>query len=326
MGKVSWTILNQVTSSNYPIIQVYGVLYEPGELIDNVNTSMIRGQTITGGGTTTGTATNVTNDNNPLTPSNVFIEASPSGAVGSTVSIATDGTVTIKGDVANVLTTLLQLLPGAAAGASSVILGDAARQVEIAGSLLIDGNLNGNVTQGDVGKLLHALGDEKVDGLLTVIGDVLGNTFTANQQAILAGFTSGTLTVTVLSKFPIILLGQYSNFRNAGASDQFLTLPVAFNAGLAFAFIGDDVPGWAYANGGVKGGSGQILTGLASGGGSLNNTGAGYHPSLAFSLLNLTNNIRTLISGGSLATPFNQIEQSSGNASAHNGFWLIIGA
>jgi hypothetical protein len=88
-----------------------------------------------------GSTTSVTNDNQPLTPSNQFREATPTGASGSTILIATDGTVTIKGDVANVLTTLLQLLPTAGAGASSVKLADATRTTEVLGALLADSTL-----------------------------------------------------------------------------------------------------------------------------------------------------------------------------------------
>ncbi len=140
MGLVQWSILNQlVPAANYPIIQVYGVLYEPGEHIAPVNASMQRGMTITGG---TGVLANsVVNDGNLLTPRNVFIESTPSGVGQSTVSIATDGSMTIKGDVAGVLTTLLQLVPAAPNGTSSVILGDAARFVEILGKMLVDSNI-----------------------------------------------------------------------------------------------------------------------------------------------------------------------------------------
>ncbi len=90
------------------------------------------------GGISVGNASVVQNDGNSLTPSNVFIEATPAGVSSSTISIATDGSVVIKGDVANILTTLLQLIPSAANSASSVILGDNSRQVEILGTLLVD--------------------------------------------------------------------------------------------------------------------------------------------------------------------------------------------
>ena len=85
------------------------------------------------------TVTNLVNDGSSV--GTQIIESTPAGASGSTISILNDGTVVIKGDVGGVLTTLLQLLPGAAAGASSVKLGDAARAVEALGNMIIDGTL-----------------------------------------------------------------------------------------------------------------------------------------------------------------------------------------
>lgn len=119
-------------------------------------------------------STNIQNDNQALVPSNVFVEATPTGAGSSTVSIATDGTVTIKGDVANVLTTLLQLLPAAGAGASSVKLGDAARQTEVLGSLLVDG----------AGTGLTVTNDATITGKATISNRILANlikTITGND-------------------------------------------------------------------------------------------------------------------------------------------------
>jgi len=113
------------------------------------------------------TVTTLVNDGSSI--GTQIIESTPSGAASSTISILNDGTVTIKGDVANVLTTLLQLIPGAAGGASSVKLGDALRTVEVLGELLVDGNLlvdgtssldNGNITTdgtGNITKLANLL-------------------------------------------------------------------------------------------------------------------------------------------------------------------------
>src|SRR6266704_123364 len=47
MGKVQWKVLNQLVGTNYPIIQVYGAIYEPGEHTARVNTSMERGPAVT---------------------------------------------------------------------------------------------------------------------------------------------------------------------------------------------------------------------------------------------------------------------------------------
>lgn len=144
----------------------------PLPLVRNTNV----GNTVS---TTGGSTTSVTNDNQPLTPQNQFIEATPTGASGSTVVIATDGTMTIKGDVASVLTTLLQLIPGAAAGASSVKLSDSSRQTEILGTLLIDGNG-------------HELGTFAVDGTLTA----------TDQKNSLLRDTSATVQITIAHTSP----------------------------------------------------------------------------------------------------------------------------
>jgi hypothetical protein len=119
-----------------------------------------------------GSSTSVTNDNQPLTPSNVFVEATPTGVGSSTVSIATDGTVTIKGDVSNVLTTLLQLLPAASAGASSVQLADANRRTEVLGTLLVDkaSSLdNGTLTTDGSGNITKWTGTLQVSGTVPAL-------------------------------------------------------------------------------------------------------------------------------------------------------------
>src|SRR5712691_3555920 len=47
MGKVTWTIINQVQATNYPLIEVYGTLYEPDEHRPSIDTSMQRGIAVT---------------------------------------------------------------------------------------------------------------------------------------------------------------------------------------------------------------------------------------------------------------------------------------
>src|SRR5260221_3886728 len=109
----------------------------------------------------------------------------------------------------------------------------------VAGTSIMEATVSGDASSAVTltNDAVMVLGDSLHPGSLTLFG-----LLTNNNSLVLAGATSGTLTITVLCKFPIILLGQYTNFRNGGATDQFLTLPVAFNAGLALAIIGDDVP------------------------------------------------------------------------------------
>lgn len=185
----------------------------PLPLVRNTNV----GNTVS---TTGGSTTSVTNDNQPLTPQNQFIEATPTGAPGSTVVIATDGTMTIKGDVAGVLTTLLQLIPGAAAGASSVKLADSTRQTEVLGTLLVDkassldngkittDGVNGNLTVGGTltstgdatfngaGTGLTVTNNELVSGTLTVTGDATFNGAGTSVACTNNETVGGTLTVT----------------------------------------------------------------------------------------------------------------------------------
>ncbi len=47
MGQVQWKVFNQLVGTNYPIIQVYGAIYEAGEHTARINTSMKRGPAVT---------------------------------------------------------------------------------------------------------------------------------------------------------------------------------------------------------------------------------------------------------------------------------------
>lgn len=137
------------------------------------------------------TVTVLVNDGNAL--GTQIIESTPSGAASSTISILNDGTVTIKGDVAGVLTTLLQLVPGAAGGASSVVLSDASRRVEVLGSLLVDGSsiFTGDATFNGAGTGLAVTNNETVGGTLVVTGDATfngaGNGITVANNVDIAG-------------------------------------------------------------------------------------------------------------------------------------------
>lgn len=80
-------------------------------------------------------STNVANDGNTV---QTVVEATLAGSNSSNLFLRNDGTVTIRQFVGAVLTTLFSITPGAGGGASNVLLGDAAHQVEALGTLLCD--------------------------------------------------------------------------------------------------------------------------------------------------------------------------------------------
>jgi hypothetical protein len=79
-------------------------------------------------------ATSIVNDNNPLGTS--LIEATPTGAGGSTWIADNTGNFTVKEDVAGVLTALLQVIVGTGLKLGSL---SPARIVEIIGNMQVDG-------------------------------------------------------------------------------------------------------------------------------------------------------------------------------------------
>src|SRR6266567_3056666 len=124
------------------------------------------------------------------------------------------------------------------------------------------------------------------------------------------GSTSGSLTIYQLTRGTIkITVAYYNNFRNGGGSVQTVTMPTAYAS--SALFITSDVPGFTVRNG--SGGSdltgNQVITNLASGGG--NNA-------------NVTQ-INNWSIGEMRGGPFDTIAASSGNASTHTAFILMIG-
>jgi len=99
----------------------------------------------------------IKNDGNA--PGTQFIEATPSDAASSTVVVKNDGTVTINGDNAGVLTTLLQLIAGAS---PAVKLAAAAVLTEALGNMKVDGTF-------------ESVGAATMDSTLTVTGDATFN-------------------------------------------------------------------------------------------------------------------------------------------------------
>src|SRR6266487_3336362 len=242
------------------------------------------GNTLTTVGATAG---NIQNDGSINGTS--IIEVTPSGAASSTIVMNNDGTLTIKGDVANVLTTLLQLIPGAGAGASSVKLGDAARQVEVLGTFLAD--VTAGVTFNNFLTLLS---------YLSLHGKVTTTNGTTSGTATLYEMVSGT-------GFKLALV-QFSNCKFGVARNTNVTLIATWNR-LAFAFSTDIAP-VAYANSG---------TGITMG--QLNGLGVG--------LTGGTTSPQSIMGNNEIAgsnSSFAQLQYVGGDTqAAHNGSLLMIG-
>lgn len=216
------------------------------------------------------TVTTLVNDGSSV--GTQVIEMTPAGAASSTVSILNDGTVVIKGDVATVLTTLLQLIPGAAAAASSVKLGDAARTVEILGKLLVDGTteLKGATTV-DAGGLNVSAGGIGVIGASSldsgsILTDGNGN-FTALGNLL---FTSAKL---------LIQQGGSTVFDATNTHDIIINAPNAGGTGAVKFSKGGVDTGVKIDNNGVNWPNGNFLPNISfftgSGSGTYNHTFGG---------------------------------------------------
>lgn len=133
---VTWSQYSVLSSGTGPISQVVVVVYDENETVPGTFPASIVRQTNVGNSIPVATSANsLANDGNTQT---VFIESTPSGAASSTISIDNEGNVTIKGNNAGTLTTLLQLIAGASPG---VKLAAAAVLTEILGTLQVDGNI-----------------------------------------------------------------------------------------------------------------------------------------------------------------------------------------
>lgn len=119
--------------SSYLQIDTFG----PGERPEGTYPMALPRNTNVGNTVSTamGGANTLQNDGNTQT---VIIESTPSGAPSSTISIDNEGNVTVKGNNAGTLTTLLQLIAGAS---PAVKLAAAAVLTEALGNLKVDGTL-----------------------------------------------------------------------------------------------------------------------------------------------------------------------------------------
>lgn len=172
---INWQQQSTLVSTGAPISQVIVEAFDNNETIVGTFPAALVRQTNIGNTVSTamGGSTSLQNDGNTQT---TIIEATPSGAGSSTISIDNEGNVTIKGNNAGVLTTLLQLIAGAS---PAVKLAAAAVLVEALGNIKIDGTLT-------------ALGASSLDnGAITTDGS--GNFNTIGSKTTLNGSIAGTL-------------------------------------------------------------------------------------------------------------------------------------
>ncbi len=135
---VRWAVHSTLISNGNPISLVTVVTYNDSEKLPTNFPVPLQYQTNIGNaGAVSSSTSNLINDGNIA--GTQIIESTPTGAASSVISILNDGTIAIYGDVGGVLTPLVQTNPGAASFASSVLLGDANRRVEILGNLKVDG-------------------------------------------------------------------------------------------------------------------------------------------------------------------------------------------
>lgn len=135
---INWQQQSTLVSTGAPISQVIVEAFDNNETIVGTFPAALVRQTNIGNTVSTamGGSTSLQNDGNIQT---TIIEATPSGAPSSTVVIDNEGNITIKGNNAGVLTTLLQLIAGAS---PAVKLAAAATPTEVLGNLQVDGSLN----------------------------------------------------------------------------------------------------------------------------------------------------------------------------------------
>lgn len=267
----------------------------------------------------------IVNDGNAVTP---WLETTPTGSPGSTWTASTDGSMTVKELQAGTLTQLLKLIVG-----TGVQLGNTNRSTEVLGDLLADARLflknNQAIFWNDTGgtarivqqvnnfnqlQFFGITGTDiiqflKSDGTIEAVLDLINGCLNLNSlKTTIAGGTAGSVDIwqpfqgaafkVVICKF---------NGWQTGASNQDFTLPTPFVNG-GFFFCGSGGPINLLHSGGAQ--SVSIITALAATGG--------------------TSVFQANINGfcfGNIppSEPFEVIRFLSGNASTHNGFFIIIG-
>jgi len=161
MAKVAWKVYNTITAIGYPISQVYGTIYEPGEHVARVNAGMQRGFQITGGAIAVGN-TSVSNEGNPI--NTLFVDGGPTGNLNM-IQIYNDHFLW------------------------SVVQAGVAHQV-------FKGNISGNPLQiGQIGDIVEMLGNALVDGTFTVTGSSTMAALAVGPITTVAPCSFGAITV-----------------------------------------------------------------------------------------------------------------------------------
>jgi hypothetical protein len=135
--EVDWTIDSTLTVLSAPISLVMGSLYDANEELPGTYPISLIRQTNIGNATPLSSSTTaIVNTGNA--PGQSIISAQPSDAASATWSADNSGNLTVKGDNAGTLTTLLQLIAGAS---PALKLAAAAILTEVLGPLQADSNI-----------------------------------------------------------------------------------------------------------------------------------------------------------------------------------------
>lgn len=179
---IDWQVIYTLNQNDPPISLVMGELYEEYEVVPQSDGPIPWLSNVGNTVTTSGTNNQVVNEGNVA--GNPVIQVQQTGvSVGWNAEMLNDGTFILQALVASVLTNLFATIPNAAAGATSVQIGDASRVVEIFGKLLADLGIslpnNQAISSKDTGGTTHNI----------LLED------TSNQVKLLAGGANNILLV-----------------------------------------------------------------------------------------------------------------------------------
>lgn len=305
-GNVQWAQEFSLASSGAPISLVTGELYEPSEAEKRTFTEgPLPLQLNIGNTVNTNTGTNqVINDGNLLMS---VLEATLQGSSGSNALINNDGSFAFSQFVSSVYTQLLSLAPGASPllkiGKGLVFQAVDASGANASNVFGIDGGSRTFLQAQNTGNQI-AFYDKNGVNMLTVDGtnktlNLAGVVQTVN------GDTSGTAQVIegIIGPYKLTLYIQ-TNYRQVGTG-QNITLKSPFSS---FAFVGNmGAGGVAFKQAGTAQ-TLQIVTAIASGGGT----------STPVTAINTS-------SIGWLVTNFNQIADGGAMGAARSGIVFAWG-
>ena len=152
MGDISWSIEYILSNATeYPISRVYGTLYEKGEHVASVNTSMNRGIVVTNSG---GLVTGATLVNTGSAPGTNIITLGSTAATGNTMNETSDGLLTLSVTIA---AALVQYLKSQATD-PILLLGAVSHLIEVLGNIKVDGTavITGALTATNAGNTIAA--------------------------------------------------------------------------------------------------------------------------------------------------------------------------